>query len=100
MKQLEALIAWTPQSWADVKPETAGQVKVGPFPDTIDWSHPYAFTGGACYTNLRSMSEQERLVRLFIAFHDIVVRDGIDPQAAHQAFMSIDEYSRCVGPVA
>jgi hypothetical protein len=29
---------------------------------------------------------------LFIDFHTLTVRDGIDPKAAHEAFLAIDEY--------
>jgi hypothetical protein len=29
---------------------------------------------------------------VFIHFHTLVVRDGIDPQVAHKAFLAIDEY--------
>ena len=30
MKQVEAIIAWTPARWAELRPETAGQVAVLP----------------------------------------------------------------------
>jgi hypothetical protein len=33
---------------------------------------------------------------MFVAFHAMVVRDGIDPQVAHTAFLEIDEYRAIV----
>jgi hypothetical protein len=35
---------------------------------------------------------------MFIAFHTMVVRDGIDPQAAHDEFLKISEYRRRIAP--
>ena len=95
MKQLECMIAWTPLHpdkpglrWSG----TVGQVKVGPWPDKMGWSTAYALTGGACHSAYHSMPEWQRIAMLFIEFHTLVVRDKIDPQAAHEAFLAIDEY--------
>ena len=33
---------------------------------------------------------------MFVAFHAMVVRDGIDPQVVHTAFLEIDEYRAIV----
>ena len=33
---------------------------------------------------------------MFIAFHAMVVRDGIDPQVVHTTFLEIDEYRAIV----
>src|SRR3954447_6393890 len=35
---------------------------------------------------------------IFIHFHTLVVRDGIDVQAAHKAFLAIDEYHERISP--
>lgn len=35
---------------------------------------------------------------LFVDFHTIVVRDGIDPSVAHEAFLAIDEYTMTISP--
>jgi hypothetical protein len=35
---------------------------------------------------------------MFIDFHTLVVRDGIDPQAAHREFLKIDEYRKRIAP--
>lgn len=98
MKQLAAIIAWTPASWADLKPETAGKVAIVPFPDEAGLSDPYAMTGGACYRARHKMPEWQRIAMLFIEFNTIVVRDGIDPQEAHRAFLAIDEYRLKIAP--
>jgi hypothetical protein len=39
-----------------------------------------------------------QLLAMFILFNTITVRDGIDPQAAHKAFLEIDEYRRTISP--
>ena len=36
---------------------------------------------------------------MFVAFHAMVVRDGIDPQVVHTAFLEIDEYRAIVGGI-
>ncbi len=58
----------------------------------MGWSTAYALTGGACHSTYHSMPEWQRIAMLFIEFHTLVVRDKIDPQAAHEAFLAIDEY--------
>jgi hypothetical protein len=73
-------------------------VKVGPHPDTIGWSKPYAQSAGSCYLALKSAPEMEQLVQLFIDFHTMIVRDGIDPQTAHREFLKIDEYRERISP--
>lgn len=49
-------------------------------------------TDGACYSRWNGYTEDQRQKALFIVFHTMVVRDGVDPQVAHEALMSIDEY--------
>jgi hypothetical protein len=100
MKAHEALIAWTPAYAADLHPATVGQVKVGPLlgEGDADWTKPYAMTGGASEVALRSWRGDKSRARLFIEFHTLVVRDGIDPQVAHAAFLAIDEYAEAISP--
>jgi len=43
-------------------------------------------------------SDAERLTMMLLDFHTMVVRDGIDPQVAHRAFLEIDEYRRVIAP--
>ena len=35
---------------------------------------------------------------MFILFNTLVVRDGINPKAAHAAFLEIDEYRMAISP--
>jgi len=63
-----------------------------------DWTAPFAFTGGAAYVRRRKAPEWQGIAMLFIDFHTAVVRDGIDPQVAHTAFLAIDEYRQKIAP--
>lgn len=95
MKACEAVIAWTP-SWMDDHP-TRGMVKVGPKP-IRGWADPYRFTGGAIDFDRSQLRGMESIAMLFIDFHTLVVRDGIDPQTAHEAFLAVDEYRERISP--
>jgi len=86
MKYQKALIAWTPDT---------DQIRVGRLiPERgPDWSLRYEYTGGAAYTGLRDCDDKTfRDMMLFIEFHSIVVRDKVPVDAAHKAFLKIDEY--------
>jgi hypothetical protein len=37
---------------------------------------------------------EEKVAHMFITFHTLVVRDGVDPLRAHREFLKIDEYRR------
>jgi hypothetical protein len=72
-----------------------GQFEVGPnVPDR--WAMLYKFSSGACYSARSKMTAEGKALMMMIDFHKVVVRDGIDPQAAHQRFLKIDEYRRLV----
>jgi hypothetical protein len=98
MKFTECMIAWTPQSYADWKPDLAGTVEVGPWPDETGWSDKHARTCGACFTEVHKQEQWQRNWRLFVDFHTLTVRDGIAPQKAHEAFLAIDEYRQLISP--
>lgn len=98
MKQTEAIIAWTPVRWAELKPETAGQVVVLSASDAAGEAKRFMMRAGASSSALAALSEDARIARLFIDFQTLVVRDGIDPQAAHRAFLAIDEYRYRIAP--
>jgi hypothetical protein len=97
MKMHEALIAWTP-TWSS-NDKTKGQVKVGPLvaEGEADWTDPFACTGGAAWIPSRALRGDESLINALLHFHSLVVRDGIDPQVAHQAFLAVDEYAEAIG---
>ena len=83
------MVAWIPG-----EPEA---VKVGPWPDRTGWSRRLgqsAFTAGCCEMARHDWPEDRKVLMLFLDFHTLVVRDGINPQAAHREFLKIDEYRR------
>jgi hypothetical protein len=44
----------------------------------------------------RTMPYWQQVALMLTDFHQIVVRDGIDPQVAHKAFLEIDEYREII----
>jgi hypothetical protein len=103
MKATEALIAWSPvqpAEWNLRRSATEGQVKIGPLlrDGMADWTRPYDFTGGAAYTYWRKLDGWQAIAMVFIEFNTLVVRDGIDPTVAHEAFLAIDEYRQRISP--
>lgn len=100
MKIRETMTAWTPNTeWYDDY-STKGQVRIGPLigEGMADWTKgerhtdDLPFSGGAAWLEMRNAPVHEALVRMFVEFHSMVFRDGIDPLVAHQAFLGIDEY--------
>ena len=61
MKQTDAIIAWTPVRWADLRPETAGQVLVLPAPDTAGEAKRYMMRAGASSSALATLSDEARI---------------------------------------
>lgn len=98
MKQSEAIIAWTPARWAELRPDTAGQVAVVPVPDPEGAAKRFLMRSGAGSSALHALTGEARIARLFIDFQTLVVRDGLDPQAVHKAFLAIDEYRFRIAP--
>jgi hypothetical protein len=99
MKAREALIAWTPNEPA-YPAEYRGRVRVAPLAlgGGSLLKPVYSRTGGAAFVATRHMKGDQSALRLFIEFHTLVVRDGIDPQAAHEAFLAVDEYRDLISP--
>jgi hypothetical protein len=95
----EWIVAWNPASADPADPASAlpspGQIEVGPNAPG-GWAAPYDFSSGSCYSDRRKMTAEGKALMMMIDFHKLVVRDGIDPQAAHQQFLKIDEYRRLV----
>jgi hypothetical protein len=42
----------------------------------------------------------KQLLAMFILFNTVTVRDGIDVEKAHKAFLTIDEYRKTISPDA
>ncbi|SRR6266508_1369674 len=99
MKAHEALIAWTPVGTPDFE-QTAGEVVVSALPCAggHDWVAFFERVGGAAYVERRKLRGDASTLRMFLDFHQIVVRDGIDPRDAHEAFLAIDEYAESIAP--
>lgn len=89
----ETVIAWTPADWNN-RYSTHGQVILAPRPP-FEAVTPFAFW---VYASNRGQGPAAALAQVFIHFNTLVVRDGIDPQTAHRAFLGIDEYREAVSP--
>jgi hypothetical protein len=95
-----AVILWTPARAVNEPSSrfavTMGKVKIvgrsfGDWPDNFRMSY------GAC--NLDDWrNPEQRLKRLFIAFVTLSARDGMDPNATHEAFLAIPEYRQSISP--
>ena len=98
MKAAKALVAWTPVDYKNNP--TAGQIKIGPLlrEGQPDWSEAYMFSGGASESHRKTMDGWEAVAFVFIEFNTIVARDGIPVEAAHEAFLNIDEYAEYIAP--
>ena len=85
----DAIIGWTPKSIED---EFGGKIKVGLLGE--QWADDYRFINGACCPEWQAMPpmSNQMCVRLFAEFAYVVV-SGIDPIAAHEEFLKIDEYA-------
>jgi hypothetical protein len=84
MKAIQAVISWNPRTG-----EVGVATRAGPRGQ---------LTVGAVFADWLTMSPETRLAQLFINFHTMVVRDHIDPQRAHSAFLAVDEYRAAVSP--
>ena len=102
MKARDAHILWTPAACnrrllrrGDHPP---GSVKVLPFSATATGKRPLGTSGdaGACFTDWRHRSSEQLRALVLAEFHALVVRDGMHPQAVHQAFLVIDEYREAI----
>ncbi|MEH2534426.1 hypothetical protein V1277_006278 [Bradyrhizobium sp. AZCC 1588] len=99
MKACNALIVWTPTNVDGIPLELRGRVEVRTLQSCRDWiKPPFSRTGGASSVAVRKMTGLKSELRLFIEFQTLVVRDGIDPQKAHKAFLAIDEYRKLISP--
>jgi hypothetical protein len=56
------------------------------------WTERYRCFGGAAYAEQYAATGDKSLAYALLDFHSLVVRDGVDPLTAHQAFLAIDEY--------
>lgn len=89
MKAKQAFIAWTPMSFT--KNPTRGQIRVVHERDRRMVAD-LRFSSGACNREWREARGERPKVNLLSLFIAIVVRDGINPKAAHKEFCQVEEY--------
>jgi hypothetical protein len=82
------MVAWDPD----------GNVLVGPWPDRTGWSSPLQRTTGCCNMRWHRATDVEKTAIMFAEFHAMIVRDGVDPRAAHRQFLKIPLYRRAIAP--
>ena len=92
MKLKDALIAYDRNS---------NQIRVGHLIEggQTDWTvHPvrYQMTMGAAFFDVRKLTGLAAGHRVMSDFIGVVVRDGVDIAAAHNAFLAIDEYRNAI----
>lgn len=92
MKLRSALIAWNPGT---------DEVEVSSLINDVTRSMvtfppDYRCTGGAIYTDVRALEGDEAARYVMSEFIGLVVRDGVDPKAAHREFSKIEEYRKAI----
>jgi hypothetical protein len=96
MKAAQALICWNSGTLGE--PSVA--VKIGPIlrQGQRDWTVPYRCLGGAADASRHEANGWRAVALTFVDFHTMVVRDHVDPTAAHQQFLKIEEYRQRISP--
>ncbi len=56
----------------------------------------YSASSGSCNMDFNEASDAEKLLMLFLQFHQMVTTDELAPTVVHDAFMQIPEYRRAV----
>jgi hypothetical protein len=87
------IVCWNPAHHRE-----PGEVLVARLGDDRHWDRRYAHAAGMCMTARHNLPLADKVMMMFIDFHTLVVRDGIDPQAAHREFLKIDEYRQRIAP--
>jgi hypothetical protein len=92
MKMIDAIVVWTPDTNL-CRVETKGS----------SWERtPGDFwmsaTGFGEWGGFKHKDDFTRLLAMFVLFNTITVRDKVDPQVAHDAFLNIDEYRSTISP--
>lgn len=101
MKLADAWVAWTATSW---ELPSAGNVFVGTKEQVVaridtGEARSWVPVGRAMMATDRLTGEAEEWAAkalMMTCFHTMVVRDGVSPEAAHKAFLIIDEYRRLI----
>ena len=93
MKLKDAAIVWGPAN----RPEDAlcGQVKI-----VLHHGQWERTSGDRWMPASNCFPPGQEELGMFVLFNALVVRDGIDPQVAHKAFLQIAEYRQRIAPDA
>jgi hypothetical protein len=84
MRLVDTDVVWTPRH--GVRVELHG----------TNWTRTEGDRWTRAYDTQDPNRETDRLLGKFILFNALVVRDRIDPKAAHAAFLEIDEYRMAI----
>jgi hypothetical protein len=86
MRLVDADVVWTPGNGVRVEPHGS------------NWTRSPGDRWMRASDTQDLTKETDRLLGMFILFNTIVVRDRVDPMAAHAAFLEIDEYRMSISP--
>lgn len=90
------MVAWNPvylrSDYLRAGHAPPGAVRIGPWPDKDGWSIAYEFTTGCCMSAWHQLKPDLKTAMLFIHFHTLVVRDGIEPLDVHREFLKLKQY--------
>lgn len=92
MRYRDCMIAWCPKRRI---------VRVGPHPEVNAWTREpirYPMSVGGCVLASKKWSRMRCATEVMMDFNTLVVRDGLDPMAVHDAFLVIDEYRFHISP--
>lgn len=83
MKIIDAVVWWFPKG--DVGVVSGDTVGKGSIPKGAWWMPA-----------VPGFKPRKRKLSVFLLFNTMVVRDGVDAQVAHDAFLKIDEYRKTI----
>lgn len=100
------MIAWNAPSGTygtkrNGSPREAGAVKVMPWPDQTGESRDYCSSAGCCNFRVKwdHLTQEQLMEELIRGFFDLVLGQGLDPQAIHREFSKIEGYLSYAGNV-
>jgi hypothetical protein len=67
-------------------------IKLVFWPDTERRSDGFDCTTLACYKHIREKTFEERKTVVFVEAMHLIIRDGCNPQAVHNALIHLEEY--------
>jgi hypothetical protein len=102
MKAKNAIICWTADRASVAHGKTRGEVTVYDHVACLaagqrPW-RAFQSASGHCDEEWRKASDLRRAMLMFIHFNTLTVRDGLDPQKVHGAFLKIEEYRQRIAP--